>query len=74
MDAYEPGKNRPAEGQSSGRPDPAYGTISSGALAYTHLALELIAREEGGQVGAFDQAHEESARPTLRVLSGGGVA
>ena len=66
--------NRLAEAPSFGKPIHAYDPLSRGALAYTHLALELIAREEGGQVGAFDQAHEESARPTLRVLSGGGVA
>ncbi|MFM2247627.1 MAG: hypothetical protein RL071_3701 [Pseudomonadota bacterium] len=74
FDAEVPRNIRLAEAPSFGKPIHAYDPLSRGALAYTHLALELIAREEGGQVGAFDQAHEESARPTLRVLSGGGVA
>jgi chromosome partitioning protein len=74
FDAEVPRNIRLAEAPSFGKPIHAYDPLSRGALAYTHLALELIAREEGGQVGAFDQAPEESARPTLRVLSGGGVA
>ena len=74
FDAEIPRNIRLAEAPSFGKPIHAYDPLSRGALAYTHLALELIAREEGHQLGAPEQTHEESARPTLRVLSGGGVA
>lgn len=71
FDAEIPRNVRLAEAPSFGKPIHAYDPLSRGALAYSMLALELIAREEGV---ASPQEHDENARPALRVLSGGGVA
>lgn len=71
FDAEIPRNVRLAEAPSFGKPIHAYDPLSRGALAYSLLALELIAREEGV---ATPQEHDENARPALRVLSGGGVA
>jgi chromosome partitioning protein len=71
FDAEIPRNVRLAEAPSFGKPIHAYDPLSRGALAYSMLALELIAREEGV---ATPHEHDENARPALRVLSGGGVA
>ena len=71
FDAEIPRNVRLAEAPSFGKPIHAYDPLSRGALAYSMLALELIAREEGV---AIPHEHDENARPALRVLSGGGVA
>jgi len=71
FDAEIPRNVRLAEAPSFGKPIHAYDPLSRGALAYSMLALELIAREEGV---ASTHEHDENARPALRVLSGGGVA
>lgn len=71
FDTEVPRNIRLAEAPSFGKPICAYDPLSRGAIAYTQLALELIAREEGG---AQTNTDDEQARPMLRVVSGGGVA